>query len=236
MSRPIISAGLFACVLLFSGCDTVNTALNDALPEINVGNGVLGLDGEAGTELTGEFSASKAGGIQATARFALNKTFDDLDTGDVTKLTNLSTSLILAAGASGQLITINRGTASSLPDEIEISGGSVAVSLTDNTFSFSLPTTAIPSLGTLNRQSGCAADAASCGYVPSVAATTVIATYTLNSTQASSVLDVIQSGPSPTPNTIDLTLDLTVSNNALAGTSATLRVGEFNTTVQAEIF
>jgi hypothetical protein len=237
MSRQFISAGLFACVLLFSGCDTVNTALNDALPEINVGNGVLGLDGESGTEISGEFAASKTGGIQATARFSLTKEFDDLETGDITALTNLSTELIMAAGASGQLITINRGSAASLPDAIVISGGSIDISLSDTGGnSFTLPNTTFPALGALTRQSGCDASALSCGYIPGGTANFVLATYVLNQTQATGVLNVIRESNPMSPNTLALTLNLTVSGNELAGTSATLRIGESNTTVQAEIF
>lgn len=234
MSRHLFSAGLFACVLLFSGCDSVNTALNDALPEINVGNGVLGLDGEAGTEVSGEFVASKT--ASATARFSLNKTFDDLETGDITALTNLSTDLILAAGTSGQLITINRESAASLPDQIVITGGTIEIALTDDLSSFTLDTTTFPAVGTLTRQSGCAADAQSCGYIPSGTVNAVLASYVLSQAQATEILTVIRESTPPTPNTIALTLDLSVSDTSLAGTSATLRIGESNTTVQAEIF
>ncbi|MFT4604778.1 MAG: hypothetical protein ACI9W4_001515 [Rhodothermales bacterium] len=236
MPRQLFSAGLLACALLFSGCDTVNTAINDALPEISVGDGILGLNGESGVEVTAEFAASKSGAIQATALFSLNETFDDLDTGDIQKLTALSTSLILAAGSSGQLITVNRGSAASLPDAIVVSGGSVTVTLSDGTSTFSMPSTSFGALGTLTRQAGCAADAASCGYIPSVGSSYVLATYSLGAAQASGVLDVVRESTPATPNTLVLTLDLTVSGNDLAGTSASLRVGEFETTVQAEIF
>ncbi|NNE69380.1 MAG: hypothetical protein HKN29_03330 [Rhodothermales bacterium] len=215
--------------VLVAGCSIVDDAINDALPEIGISEGVLGLGGESGVELSGEFSdsgaADKAGDIQAVATFNYTKEFDDLDSGDINTIQSLATSLGMTQ------LTLNRGSAAALPDAVNITATSVSFTLSDspqNSFSAVGGTnTAV----TLTRATGCAATASSCQYT-GTDDYVELAQFTLNN-QAAEVFSIVKFSDPATRNTVDLTVELTVSNPQaeVDGLTATIRLGEFETTV-----
>ena len=222
------------CVAL-AGCDTVNDAINDALPEIGIADGFLGLNGESGVEMQGTFSAlaaAKSGDIQTTASFARTESFADLNNGDVTKINAAATSLALMS------LTLTRGTAATLPTEITITSGSVTYSVSDAGATLSGSTFPLPFSLVFPRASGCQETANSCVYSPTGLTRVILALLDLNQAESATLIQIIGQSTPSTPNSATVSVSLTLANplTELQGMTATARVGEFNTTIQPVLF
>ncbi|GAB5521237.1 MAG: hypothetical protein RhofKO_34880 [Rhodothermales bacterium] len=77
MTRSILLA---FTLLVMLGCDAIDDAVNDRLPDVTIGDGVLGLNGVEGAEASGTIASSGAAYKQAaTATLALNRGFADYD-------------------------------------------------------------------------------------------------------------------------------------------------------------
>ncbi|MFT5144453.1 MAG: hypothetical protein ACI80V_003594 [Rhodothermales bacterium] len=235
MSKILSRAGWLACgVLLLSGCDAVDTAINDALPEVGVADGVLGLGGEAGTEVTSSFAAGKSGGIDAVATFTVSDTFNDLDSGDIQTISNLSTTVGLNV-LNGTLVGLTRTSGSTpLPNTITITAARVSWTLSDASASVADDKSTALSL-TLTRLGTCAAEATSCGYAAaSIFEVFPLATFAPSNTAATSIFNIVKQSTPATPNSVNLSVVLTVTNTAaeFSGMAATVRIGESETTLQ----
>lgn len=232
-------------ILVPVGCDT----LNDAVPQISIAGGVFGLGGATGSEMSGSFSAAKfADSEAATASFTLNETFDDLDAGDFGTLNRIITTIGVPS-PGGVVLKLTR-----------TGGGSFPATVTTNTWTLNFQITSAGStpLGTptggpivkspgnitFSRAPGCTDADTECSYLVGAEQADrlqllfpfeITATSYLNQLAA---LVFRPTGGTNSPNTLALTLAVTVTNDQsdFNGLGALLRVGEFETSVRPVVF
>lgn len=244
------TAGLCVALTLFAGCSLIDDQLNEAVPSFPVSDGVFGLNGDQGAEATGTFSAAgKASDIEATAALSLSRTFDDVDAGDFSEITELTTTLGLAVLTGNVGMTLVRGSAASLPATVSVTGWALDWLIEDATHQgaagLSTPSGNPIVSGapvTFTRAAGCAATAASCGYTTTDVAALqslfpIEITQEAYLNQLTSIV-MTPSGGTNSPNSLDLTLTVTVSNPGaeVAGIQVTVRVAEFETSVTPIVF
>lgn len=244
--------GLVCLLAAFAlaGCDAINDQLNEVVPSIPVSDGVFGLNGDQGAEATGTFSAAgKSAGIAAAATLSLVRTFGDLDAGDFSQITGLTTTLGLAVQTGDVGMTLTRGSAAVLPSSVTVTSWNLIWLISDaahqGAAGLSTPSGApivanVPV--TFTRAAGCAASASSCAYTTTGAAA-LAALFPIEVTQATwlnnlSAIVMQPTGAPNTPNTLDLDLGVTVSNLAaeIVGIGVTVRIAEFETSVTPVIF
>lgn len=250
MNLRYLSLVCLLSAFALAGCDALNDQLNEAAPSIPVSDGVFGLNGDQGAEATGTFSAAgKSAGIAAAATLSLARTFDDLDAGDFSEITELTTTLGVAVLTGNVGMTLTRGSAAALPSSITVTNWTLDWLIADAAHQGAAgldtpsgnPIVANVSV-TFTRAAGCAASAASCGYTTTGGAA-LAALFPIEVTQEAwlnelTAIVMQPTGGSNTPNTLDLDLGVTVSNPAseVAGIGVTVRVAEFETSVTPVIF
>ena len=223
-------------VLTFSGCDALNDAINDALPEVGIADGIFGL-GPDGTEMQGSFGGG-AGKAAAVGTFSLTKTFDDLDSGDISEVSSISSSIQMLLYSGNANIELERGEAARLPNSLTLTNLSLTWSLSDANTNLSGQISRGNTQVLLTRWEGCSATAASCPYSGNPLAGVLIGHFESAGAQAAQIFGMIAQSTPATPNTVQFTVTMTVSNSELemAGIGARIRVGEIDTTVQPILF
>lgn len=240
---------LLLCALsLTVGCDAIDDAVNDALPEVTISEGVLGLNGSDGTELSGSFSATTSASKQAAvATLNLTRAFDDYDSGEGT-ISSFVSSLGLPAYEDGSFFRITEPANGTFPDAISISTGVVSLTITvrdlQSSQELTIPVTGtavfVPPLNRLGALASCDGSPCAAYSTPDIAEEAA-RMFRIN-IQAGADLDRLQAivfgeCEGANCNQVEATLTIGITNDAadVAGARLFTKLGEVETTVQPQV-